>query len=395
MADTAAHLVDRVLPEARYRQWVFTVPKSLRLKLAREPAWASWVNWLIVRAIGVWQRRAARAVGVRNGEAGAITFVQRFGGLLNLNVHYHLVVPDGVFVADEDTGELSLVRLRGPTEDDLLAILDRVADRIAERLTDEATDRHDADEHVDSPPDLWSQLQTEAATTWRSPPRRSSIARGTEPGRAWSDGFSLHAAVSIADTDRAGLERLCRYGARPAFAQDRLAWTDDGRICYRRKRRWHDGRAEMALEPQAMLRRLCGIIPPPRRHLVRYHGIFGPAASKRNQLRRLVPAADSEVSRCPDPSTTVPPQSQSSVWPGRRVPWAELIKRVFADDLLNCECGGRRTVVAVVTDAASARSLLDGLGIPHLPPMFTPRGPPDLFDDPSPAFEPDPPAPDE
>ena len=28
MADTAAHLVDRLLPEARYRQWVFTVPKS-------------------------------------------------------------------------------------------------------------------------------------------------------------------------------------------------------------------------------------------------------------------------------------------------------------------------------------------------------------------------------
>ena len=43
-----------------------------------------------------------------------------------------------------------------------------------------------------------------------------------------SVGFSLHTAVVIADTDRAGLERSCRYGARPAFAQDRLAWTDDG-----------------------------------------------------------------------------------------------------------------------------------------------------------------------
>ena len=95
------------------------------------------------------------------------------------------------------------------------------------------------------------------------------------------------------------------------------------------------------------------------------------------------------------PSTTVPPHPPSSVWPARRVPWAELIKRVFADDLLNCECGGRRTVVAVVTDAATARSLLDGLGIPHRPPVFMPRGPPALFDDPSPAFEPDPPAPDE
>jgi hypothetical protein len=106
-----------------------------------------------------------------------------------------------VFVADEDTGELSLLQLRGPTDDDLLAILDRVQDRIAERLADEATRRDDADEHVDSPPDLWSQLQTEDATTWRSAPRPSSLARGTEPGRAWSDGFSLHSAVAIAQVD--------------------------------------------------------------------------------------------------------------------------------------------------------------------------------------------------
>jgi hypothetical protein len=61
---------------------------------------------------------------------------------------------------------------------------------------------------------------------------------------------------------------------------------------------------------------------------------------------------------------------------------------LFRDDLC-------RTVVAVVTDAATARSLLDGLAIPHRPPVFVPRGPPDLVDDPSPAFEPDPPAPDE
>ena len=77
------------------------------------------------------------------------------------------------------------------------------------------------------------------------------------------------------------------------------------------------------------------------------------------------------------------------------MPWAELLRRVFGDDLLNCGCGGRRTVVAVVTDANTARSLLDGLGIPHRSPVFTARAPPDLFDDPSPAFEADPPAPDE
>jgi len=129
MADTAAHLVDRMLPRAPYRQWVFTVPKPLRLRLARDPAWTSWIGGLVVRAIGAWQRRIARARGVRAPLTGAVTFVQRFGGLVNLNVHFHLVVPDGVFVEDGDG--LRFVMHPVPTNANVLAILDRIMRRIA------------------------------------------------------------------------------------------------------------------------------------------------------------------------------------------------------------------------------------------------------------------------
>jgi len=51
------------------------------------------------------------------------------------------------------------------------------------------------------------------------------LVRGSDSLRAWYAGCSLHAGVVIADHDREALERLCRYGARPAFAHDRLAWT--------------------------------------------------------------------------------------------------------------------------------------------------------------------------
>jgi hypothetical protein len=54
----------------------------------------------------------------------------------------------------------------------------------------------------------------------------------------------------VPDSDREALERLCRYGARPAFAQDRLAWTSDGRISYRLKRPLA-GRPLLATEPPA------------------------------------------------------------------------------------------------------------------------------------------------
>ena len=372
-ADTAAHLITHVLPRAPYRQWVFTVPKSLRLRLARDPMWARWVGTLCVRAIGAWQRRVARTRDLRAPRTGAVTFVQRGGGLVNLNVHFHVVVPEGVFVDDGE--RLAFAMLPVPTSGDVLAILDRIERRVARRLCEEARD----DDEIDAAPDVLAQMQAEAAATWRSPADASAPVRGAERQRAWSEGFSLHAGVVIAEHDRDALERLCRYGARPAFAQERLAWTADGRIAYRLKRPWPDGRTELVLEPVAFLRRLCGIIPPPRRHLVRYSGVFGPAAKDRSKLRALVPSRDDAVAP-PCESTTDAPRAG-------RLPWAELLRRVFADDVLQCPCGGRRSVIAVVTDPTIARTLLVALDLPHAPATFAPAlDPPQVelaWDDPT------------
>ena len=52
-----------------------------------------------------------------------------------------------------------------------------------------------------------------------SPEVAADLARWDHGG-----GFSLHTAVHIAAEDRAGLERLLRYCARPAFASERLSW---------------------------------------------------------------------------------------------------------------------------------------------------------------------------
>src|SRR5262245_29431250 len=139
----------------------------------------------------------------------------------------------------------------------------------------------------------------------------------------------------------------------PAFALERLSWTNDGRISYKLKRPWPDGRTQLVMEPVAFLRRLVGIIPPPRRHLVRYAGVFGPASKHRAKLRALVPDTDASPS-CPGSASTILSRA-------RRRPWADLLRRVFADDVLLCPCGSRRSVIAVVADAAIARTLLAAL----------------------------------
>src|SRR5262249_14866716 len=161
-------------------------------------------------------------------------------------------------------------------------------------------------------------------TTWRSPATATSdVVRGTDRLRAWSvtsPSRSLHAGVVIADHDREALERLARYGARPAFAHDRLTWTSDGRISYKLKRPWPDGRTcsnpqrpgpaappPLAAGPVAFLRRLIAPTPPPSRHLFRYAGVSAPASKARPKLRALVPATAPDNATHPGCPAATPP----------------------------------------------------------------------------------------
>ena len=77
---------------------MLSLPRWARWMLARDSALASRALGITLRAIFADYRRRARV----RGHCGAITFVQRFGSALNLNVHFHCVVPDGVFT---DGGE--------------------------------------------------------------------------------------------------------------------------------------------------------------------------------------------------------------------------------------------------------------------------------------------------
>ena len=94
--------------------------------LARDRKLLSAALTCFVRAVFRWQRARARALGVVGAAPGAVTAIQRFGSVLNLNVHFHTLVPDGVFVPD-GAGGARFVPLPAPTDDDVAAICARVA----------------------------------------------------------------------------------------------------------------------------------------------------------------------------------------------------------------------------------------------------------------------------
>lgn len=100
MTERAAHLVDQVFPDVAVRQWVLSLPHRIRYLLAWDHELCRAVVAVYLRTVLGFLRRRARREAVLDGRSGAVAIIQRFGGALNLNVHIHALVLDGVFAKD-------------------------------------------------------------------------------------------------------------------------------------------------------------------------------------------------------------------------------------------------------------------------------------------------------
>lgn len=141
MVDSAALLVDEVLPKVPLRQWVLSVPFQLRFLFASYPDLMGKALGIVYRTIAAWLIRHA---GFTHGTArtGAVTFIQRFGSALNLNVHFHMLFLDGVYVTrchagDGGNGSQVFRRVSAPTKTDLEAVLQQLSTRLARLLVKE------------------------------------------------------------------------------------------------------------------------------------------------------------------------------------------------------------------------------------------------------------------
>jgi len=401
MADTAAQLVDRVLPEVPIRQWVLTLPYPLRYRCAYDSRLMSDVLRAFTRSLfSELRRRARNTWGERAEQCGAVTFIQRFGSALNLNVHFHTLALDGVYLYDIGRDKSPrFLPLPPPAPGEVARVLSGAARRIQRVIAA----RHADDEDALARDEPLLALLTAASLGTR-------IATGPCQGEPWRrlgdrvepheavdgaadpessarvpqyGGMSLHAEVHVPARDRRRLERLCRYVARPPLASERLEECRNGKLALRLKSRWRDGTTHILMERSELIERLVPLIPPPRAHQVRYHGALAPSASMRD---RIVPGQPvhppgceltKRVPHCPPPAkggspvgpypssanskghptgrrsgetdaepTPAAPRLRAEGQPrepairarqGRsRMRWAALLKRVFEIDALRC-----------------------------------------------------------
>jgi len=383
MTDTAAHLIDRVLPRVPVRQWVLTLPFDLRRRLAYDADLNTAVLNIFIRAISGHYRQKARRQGLADPHSGAVTAIHRASSSLALNLHYHSLFLDGVFTRDDRDAIPRFHPLPALSDEDVQRVVATVHKRVVRMLGRRAliaTEEGDPPQHDDL-----SESQLHLAALYDpslaggpiregglSPRRKGRLRQGpVRPLCAQSDGFDLHAAVRIPAHKRGDLECLCRYILRPPLAIDRLNLREDGSIALGLKRPWRDGTRTLLYRPLALVHRLVAMIPAPRRHTVRYHGVLAPASTWRPKIIALVEPRD-QTGRHPRQLGAEQQPRQ------RRLDWASLLKRVFAIDILVCaRCGGRRVVLALIESRPVARAILEHLGLPAEPPPLAPaRGPP-------------------
>ncbi len=230
---------------------MLSLPFELRALAAfRADVLASLVR-IFVEAIDRRHRTWAKHVGLGDAPTGAVTHVQRFGSSVNLNVHFHVMVLDGVVTRDEG-GRPVFHAAPPPTRDELDEVVRRVQRRTASWLARNGHLGGSPDEGATTPTPLDAcaaiAMQRGAVRVLGEDPHTEHDgAAGPNPppseGAVERDGFNLHASVAIAADDDLGRERLMRYGARPPLALDRPRRFPGERIAYQIKA-LRDGRAK-------------------------------------------------------------------------------------------------------------------------------------------------------
>ena len=161
------------------------------------------------------------------------------------------------------------------------------------------------------------------------------------------------------------LERLCRYVSRPPVAVDRMALTASGQGRYTLKTPYRDGTTHIALEPLELMARLAALVPPPRMHLTRYHGVFAPHSRLRAAITPAGRGAGGKGAKQGAEAPAVPKHVAMS--------WAQRLKRVFAIEIDTCaRCQGRLRVIARIL---AHRDRASGGPEPELAPIAA-RAPP-------------------
>ena len=358
-----------------------------------------------------WYRRRHADRGLPPGQTGAVTVIQRANSDLRLNPHLHTIFLDGVYSPDGDGKGQMFHPAPAPTQQEVEQVVERASKRILRFLQ-----RRGVITLVTAPGDGEVTVVTDdtigekdpllakllAAATAGMPPagtanKRKPVRIVLDPNDqpiakgklcAQEHGFNLHGATRVAANDMQGRLTLCKYilrpplasrvGSRPALpaanhrgkvwkpsqgfhVDDRLKILDDQTVRLDFKKPWSDGTACLDLAPLALIARLAALIPPPKRHTVRYFGVLSSHATSRSDVVPSPAPADSKGK----------PKNTS-----KYISWSELLRRTFGIEILCTKCKSQLRLIALIKTEDLAKKILKAMHLPSDVPQLRPARPP-------------------
>jgi len=348
------------------RQWVLSFPFQLRFLFANRPAVMSQVLGIVYRGIATHLIKKA-GLTHKTTRTEAVKLIQRFGSALN--IHYHMLFPDGVYVNRAD-GTVRFRWVKAPTGQELTQLTHHRAPGRPLSGTAGPVERNAENSYLvgdavddDSLNQLLGHLLSYRIAIGPQQGRKVFSLQtlpACEPEDPFGDtvgkvaGCSLHAGVAARADERQKLERLCRYISRPAVSEKRLSLTPNDNIRYRLTTPCRDGTTHVIFEPLDFIARLAALVPKPRVNLTRFHGVFAPNSQHR---ARVTPArrGRGNKARVSDEAPT-PAERRASMT------WTQRLKRVFNIDIEACrKCGGAVRIIACIGAPVVIKQILDHL----------------------------------
>ncbi len=155
----------------------------------------------------------------------------------------------------------------------------------------------------------------------------------------------------------------------PAISNERLRINRQGQVVLKLKSAWRDGTSHLVMEPLEFMQRLAALVPRPRLHLIRFHGVLAPIAKLRS---KVVPKSESATAHAEEhPCALSAPV---------RMSWARMLKRVFDIDIEHCACGGKLKFLAMIEQPDVIEKILTHLGLAEQPPPIAPARRVELFE---------------
>ncbi|HXV61769.1 MAG TPA: transposase [Vicinamibacteria bacterium] len=318
----SALLQEHILADVPHAQWVFSLPKMLRLYFLFHRELLGEFARLAYETV---REMMAAAVDEPDARPGMVAVIQTFSSSLRWNPHIHAIAsrglwtPDGVWVpvpyVDEHRAELlfrhkmfRLLRDRG----------------------------------------LISQERIDLLLSWRH------------------SGFSVHNRTTVYPNDTEGLHKLACYLMRAPVNLSRLRFDRDSGLLVFEPKPGHELDDEALTDPLEFLARVLVHIPEPNKHLVRFYGAYA------NRVRSETIASNHSAVDGPEGTEEAPQQRRAL-----RKRWAELVYRIYEVDPLTCpRCRGKMKLLAFIVDPAVIRRILDHLQ--HKAPSRAPPEPSEL-----------------